>query len=76
MVQHEMNKTIVAVVAIVALAAVAAVWIWSSHNRYYLVNTTSSPSLAQRHVYEIDKRTGRVWVVSARGRRLVPAVCE
>jgi NADH:ubiquinone oxidoreductase subunit H len=73
MVQHNINKTIVAVAAIVALAAVAAVWIWSSHNRYYLVNAMNATRMLDQHVYEIDKKTGRVWVVSARGRRLVPA---
>lgn len=70
---QEINRTIVAVAALVALAAVTAVWIWSSNNRYYVISTMNASRLAYQHVYEIDKRTGRIWIVHSSGKQLVPA---
>lgn len=52
-----MNKTVVWVAAIIAAAAVAVIYIWSSHNRYYIA--TSSKGIA----YEVDRKTGKSWAL-------------
>jgi hypothetical protein len=50
-----MNKTVIAVAAIVAVACLIAFYIWSSHNRYYIM--TRSQGVA----YEVDRKTGESW---------------
>ena len=50
-----MNKTIIAVVGIVAVACLIAFYIWSSHNRFYIM--TGSQGVA----YEVDRKTGKSW---------------
>lgn len=52
-----MNKTAIWVTAIVAVAGVIAFWIYSSHNRYYIM--TSSQGIA----YEVDRKTGNSWAL-------------
>ncbi len=52
-----MNKTVIWVVAIIASACVAAFYVWSSHNRYYIM--TSSKGIA----YEVDRKTGKSWAL-------------
>lgn len=59
-----MNKTIIAVVGIVAVACLIAVYIWSSHNRFYIM--TGSQGVA----YEVDRQTGKSWML--RGARKIP----
>ncbi len=50
-----MNKTVIAVVGVVAVSCLIALYIWSSHNRYYI--TTGSEGVA----YEVDRKTGESW---------------
>ncbi len=50
-----MNKTVIAVAAIVAVAFLIAFYIWSSHNRYYIM--MGSQGIA----YEVDRKTGESW---------------
>ncbi len=52
-----MNKTVVWVVAIIAMATVVAFYVWSSHNRYYIM--TSAKGIA----YEVDRKTGKSWAL-------------
>jgi len=52
-----MNKTVVAVVAVVAVACLIGLYIWSSHNRFYIM--TGSKGVA----YEVDRKTGESWVL-------------
>ncbi len=52
-----MNKTTIWIAAIIAIAAVLAFYIWSSHNRYYIM--TSSKGV----VYEVDRKTGKSWAL-------------
>jgi len=69
-----MHKTIVVVITIVALAAVAAVYVWSAHNRYYLVITngeTFGPRRDPDRIYEIDKKTGETWYVGSKSKTLI-----
>src|SRR5438093_1289772 len=59
-----MNKTIIAVVGIVTVACLIAFYIWSSHNRFYIM--TGSEGVA----YEVDRKTGKSWML--RGARKIP----
>lgn len=59
-----MNKTVIWVTAIVAAAGVMAFWVYSSHNRYYIM--TSSKGIA----YEVDRKTGKSWALI--GGRKIP----
>ena len=52
-----MNKNVIAVVSIIATAFIVVFYIWSSHNRYYIM--TSSKGIA----YEVDKKTGESWML-------------
>ena len=52
-----MNKTVVAVVAVVAVAALIGLYIWSSHNRFYVA------TVSQRVAYEVDRKTGESWML-------------
>jgi hypothetical protein len=52
-----MNKTAIGIAAIIAAAAVVGFYIWSTHNRYYII--TSSNGIA----YEVDRKTGKSWVL-------------
>ena len=52
-----MNKTVVAVVGIVSASCLVGLYIWSSHNRYYIM--TSDRGIA----YEVDRKTGESWML-------------
>jgi hypothetical protein len=52
-----MNKTLILVVSIISIAIVAIFYVWSSHNRYYIM--TSSKGIA----YEVDRKTGKSWAL-------------
>lgn len=52
-----MNKTVIAVVGVVAVASLIALYIWSSHNRFYIM--TGSQGVA----YEVDRKTGESWML-------------
>ena len=52
-----MNKTAVSIAAILAVATVISFYIWSSHNRFYIM-----PS-SQGFAYEVDRKTGRSWAL-------------
>ena len=54
---NKINKTVIWVVAIIAVATVAAFYVWSSHNRFYIM--TSSQGIA----YEVDRKTGKSWAL-------------
>jgi hypothetical protein len=51
------NMTVVAVLGLLALTALGGFYIWSSHNRFYIM------SGSQGVAYEIDRRTGETWVL-------------
>jgi hypothetical protein len=57
------NKTIIAVVGILAVAGLIAFYIWSSHNRFYIL------SASQGVAYEVDRKTGQSWML--RGARKI-----
>lgn len=59
-----MNKTIVAVVTVVAVACLIGLYIWSSHNRFYIVTGSNGGA------YEVDRKTGESWAL--RGSRKIP----
>ena len=52
-----MNKTVVAVVGIIAVVLLIGFYVWSSHNRYYIM--MSSRGVA----YEVDRKTGKSWML-------------
>jgi hypothetical protein len=52
-----MNKTIIAIAGISAAGCLIAFYIWSSHNRYYIM--TGSQGTA----YEVDRKTGESWML-------------
>jgi hypothetical protein len=62
--RSRMNKTVVAVVAVVAVACLIGLYIWSSHNRFYIM--TGSKGVA----YEVDRKTGESWMLY--GDRKIP----
>ena len=52
-----MNKTVVGSVVILVIASLIGLYMWSSHNRYSV--TISSSGTA----YEVDKKTGKSWLL-------------
>jgi len=52
-----MNKTVITVVGIIAASCLIGLYIWSSHNRYYIM--TSDRGIA----YEVDRKTGESWML-------------
>lgn len=52
-----MNKTVVAVVGILAAACLIGLYIWASHNRYYIMTGDSGVA------YEVDRKTGESWML-------------
>jgi len=52
-----MNKTIVVVVGIIAISSLSGLYIWTSHNRYYIATG------ADGFAYEVDKKTGQSWML-------------
>jgi hypothetical protein len=52
----------IAVLGIVAVACLIAFYIWSSHNRYYIV--TGGQGVA----YEVDRETGETWALLGRSK--------
>jgi hypothetical protein len=51
------NLTAVVVLGILALTALGAFYIWSAHNRFYIM------SGSQGIAYEIDRKTGETWML-------------
>lgn len=51
------QRLILIILGIVAVTAVAAVWIWSSHNRYYMM--VGDKGIA----YEVDRKSGETWML-------------
>ena len=51
------NLTTVVVLGILALTALSAFYIWSAHNRFYIM------SGSQGIAYEIDRKTGETWML-------------
>jgi hypothetical protein len=52
-----MNKTLLGIIGILCLTSLAAFYIWSSHNRYYIMTG------AQGAAYEVDRVTGESWML-------------
>lgn len=59
-----MNKTVVALAVVIAVILLVGFYIWSSHNRYYIM--TGSEGVA----YEVDRKTGESWMLY--GGRKIP----
>jgi hypothetical protein len=51
------QRLILIILGIVAVTIVAVAWIWSSHNRYYMM--VGDKGIA----YEVDRKTGETWVL-------------
>jgi hypothetical protein len=67
------DTLVFAVVFILSAVGLAGTWIWSTHHRYRLVDATRARTPSERHVYELDKRTGGLWIVTPAGKKAVPA---
>jgi uncharacterized protein YxeA len=53
-----MKKTLIIITLIVMLGFLAAVYMWTSHNRYWLGCTNDA-------AYLLDKKTGNVWFLAS-----------
>jgi len=58
-----MKKNAVWIIAILAVSIIAIFYIWSSHNRYYIINSSKGQA------YEVDRKTGKTWVLTG-GRKV------
>ncbi|HVM60088.1 MAG TPA: hypothetical protein VMV72_04410 [Verrucomicrobiae bacterium] len=65
-----MNKTLVAVVGILCLSGLVGLYIWTSHNRFYI--TRSTEDLA----YEVDRKTGQSWMLEGEVKKLMTGNVE
>jgi len=51
------SKMILAVISILTVAGLVVFYIWSSHNRYYIM------SGSEGRAYEVDRKTGQSWLL-------------
>jgi hypothetical protein len=51
------NKNTITAIGILVLSALVALYIWTSHNRFYVVRSSSGEA------YEIDRKTGQTWLL-------------
>jgi hypothetical protein len=66
------DTTIIVIVLILSVAAIPVTWIWGQHHRCRLVDATRASEPSERHIYELDCRTGAVWIITPGGREAVP----
>jgi len=69
------NSVILCCVISVSIAAVLIVYVWSSNNRYYLTSesstrSTGSLTIRDGRTYEIDRKTGKTWLLGYKEKTL------